>query len=156
MEMKESDAPATTPLLLVENKGGASFAFNGNSAASRIAGRKLSVLVLALLAELGTIASLNLDVVVERIGIEVVLRNGKPGLAVVVSGTDDHRRPVTTASVRLTPDTSFLDTKTSIVDIILGRGGFAAPDIAVDGIWDGQLLGGACFASQRDDHVLGT
>ncbi|KAI6759162.1 hypothetical protein HG531_013923 [Fusarium graminearum] len=85
-----------------------------------------------------------------------VLEDGDVGVAISsLTNTKDNRRPVTSVlTLGAVPNTGVLDAVTLLVDIVLGRGAGAIPDIilVLGGVADGN--GATSVGNSGDNHVL--
>lgn len=84
----------------------------------------------------------------------MVLGNGEPSYAILITGSKDHWRPVAQTAVWLTPDTTVLEGSSLWVDVILGRGRLTLPSIRSVGDRASQLDNGARGGEEWNDHVL--
>lgn len=139
--------------LLVENELG--LAAEDSDGAAIGATRVGAVFVDTLAVDLGAVLGDDLDVEVCGSVVIWVGDDGKVGDTVDVAGTKVERGPVTDARAGGSPNTAISLGNASVVDIVLGGGGFALPVVIVILIHYSERLCAATLNNGRNDHVFG-
>lgn len=81
--------------------------------------------------------------------------DGEVGDAVDVAGAKVEGSPVSDSGAGGSPNAAVSLGDASVVDIVLGGGGFSLPVVVVILVDYGERLGGAGLDNGRDDHIFG-